>query len=81
MCHGSVTAAATARFGGPSSSWRTLDHVPDDPHDDELDTELERLAAQPLRIVALDPETGERVTGTLYRDHLAQAQIERDEQR
>jgi hypothetical protein len=48
-------------------------------HDDEFDDELERLAPEPLRVEAIDPETGERVEGVIYRDHLAQAQIERDE--
>lgn len=48
-------------------------------HDDDADAELQRLAAQPLRVVGVDPETGQRLEGVVYRDHLAQAQIERDE--
>ncbi len=55
------------------------DQVPPTGHDHELDAELERVAAEPLRVQAFDPETGERVDGVIYRDHLAQAQIERDE--
>ena len=52
------------------------------PHsDDELDAELEQLAAEPLIVEAVDPDTRERVTGVVFRDHLAKAMIERDEQR
>jgi hypothetical protein len=51
---------------------------PDEP--DELHAELALLAAEPLRVEAIDPETGERVEGVIYRNHLAQAIVERDAQ-
>jgi hypothetical protein len=44
-----------------------------------LDAELEALAAEPLRVEAVDPETGEHVEGVVYRDHLVHAMLERDE--
>ena len=37
---------------------------------DELDDELARLAAEPLRVEAVDTETGQRLSGTIFRDHL-----------
>jgi hypothetical protein len=51
------------------------------PPDDELELadELANLGDEPLRLEAIDPETGERVEGYISRKHLAQAMVERDE--
>lgn len=44
----------------------------------DLDAELEQLAAEPLRVEGVDTETGQRLEGVIYRDHLARAVLERD---
>jgi hypothetical protein len=44
--------------------------LPQDPDLDELPPELRHAGA--LRIVATDPDTGERVEGLIFSDHLAE---------
>ena len=46
---------------------------------DEIDAVLEQIKTEPLRVQAVDTETGQRLEGTIFRDHLAAAIIERDE--
>jgi hypothetical protein len=56
---------------------------PDDVDACELDAALARLAAEPLRVEAVDPRTGERVEASSISiaDHLATAIVDRDEGR
>jgi hypothetical protein len=53
------------------------------PHEpDDLDAELDQVAAEGLRVETVDPTTGERrVEGLISREHLARAMVERDEPR
>ncbi len=44
---------------------------------DDIDAELAEIKAEPLRVQALDPRTGVLVEGTIYREHLAAAIVER----
>jgi hypothetical protein len=48
----------------------TMAELPPDPDLDELPPELRQAGA--LRIVATDPDTGQRVEGLTFSDHLAE---------
>jgi hypothetical protein len=56
-----------------------VSETPPDPDDLDLADELADLADETLHLEAVDPETGERISGFVRRDHLAQAMIERDQ--
>lgn len=46
---------------------------------DERDAELAAICAEPLHVESVDTETGQRLEGVVYRDHLAAAIVERGE--
>src|SRR5690242_19071851 len=83
LIHSNVDTASTSgrMLDCPDVAARSLTPMDEHPDNADVDVELERVTAQPMRLEGRDSETGERVEGVVYADHLMAAIDERDEQR